>query len=145
MAVYREQECDYEIVKFEKVEQEKLDCSFDDGATAAESIGDQQEYEEFWVNTEKRAFSPVEIYGMDMAWLAFFPFHSRQLIGDAILASVYGIVCDYGLALKITGMLIDLPVDEMSLFLKDYNILFFRVQEAFWALEYQRLRAQFVR
>ena len=97
------------------------------------------------MNTEKRAFSPVEIYGMDMAWLAFFPFHSRQLIGDAILASVYGIVCDYGLALKITGMLIDLPVDEMSLFLKDYNILFFRVQEAFWALEYQRLRAQFVR
>ena len=127
MSFYTENECDYQIIKLEKINEEKLDCSFDDVETQAESNFDHQENEQVFVNYQGRMATNEQVYWMDMLWLNSFPMHSRQLIGEAILASVYRIVPNYGLALKITGMLIDLPENEMSHFLKDYNILFFRV------------------
>ena len=120
-----------------KSEVERLDSSFDDGETAAESVMDYQELDQ---PVEKKELSAVDVFKMDMDWLSKLPFHSRQLIGEAILSTVAHIVRNHDLSLKITGMLIDLPVDEMYAFVKDYNVLFLRVQEAFWALEYQRLR-----
>ena len=78
-----------------------------------------------------------DIIDMDMQWLKQLSQHSHQLIGQAILPTIHSIVVqNYELSLKITGMLLDLPLDEVYLFLSDYKILFFRVQEAFWALEY---------
>ena len=82
----------YPTKQVEKVAEAEVveEVSFDDCDTAAESVTDYQdcsypaEYE--YVPT------PYDIFRMDMEWLSRFAIHTRQLIGDAIYASVLSMV-----------------------------------------------------
>ena len=67
---------------------------------------------------------------MDMDWLNRFAIHTRQIIGEAIYASVGSMVWNDALSKKIVGMLIDLPLVEIYQYLGDFNILSDRIQEA---------------
>jgi len=82
----------YPTKQVEKVAEAEVveEVSFDDCDTAAESVTDYQDCS--YAAEYEYVPTPYDIFKMDMEWLSRFAIHTRQLIGEAIYASVLSMV-----------------------------------------------------